>query len=104
MIFSEQFMDILSLHQEGHSMRAIARLTGLSRNTVRKVIRGEHQMKRSPPSEGTILQPCGSMTLKRKKCPRHTLVRSPLRWSSLGTGSSFRFIPILGGGFQDVSK
>jgi transposase len=32
-------MDIRSLHKEGHSIKAIARMTGNSRNTVRRVLR-----------------------------------------------------------------
>jgi transposase len=32
-------MDIRSLHHEGHSIKAIARYTGRSRNTVRRVLR-----------------------------------------------------------------
>jgi transposase len=32
-------MDIKSLHREGHSIKAVARMTGRSRNTVRKVVR-----------------------------------------------------------------
>ncbi len=32
-------MDIRSLHKEGHSIKDIARTTGRSRNTVRKVLR-----------------------------------------------------------------
>ena len=32
-------MDIKSLHKEGHSIKAIARQTGRSRNTVRRMLR-----------------------------------------------------------------
>lgn len=35
----EEWMDIKSLHKEGHSIKAIARHTGRSRNTVRRVLR-----------------------------------------------------------------
>jgi DNA replication protein DnaC len=45
MITVDQFMDIKELKQQGHSIRDIAQLTGHSRNTVRKVLRGEHTMK-----------------------------------------------------------
>jgi RHS repeat-associated protein len=34
----EEWMDIKSLHKEGHSIKAIARHTGRSRNTVRRVL------------------------------------------------------------------
>lgn len=40
-----QYMDIKELRSEGLTIRAIAQRTGLSRNTVRKVLRGEHNMK-----------------------------------------------------------
>jgi len=35
----EEWMDIKSLHKESHSIKAIARQTGRSRNTVRRVLR-----------------------------------------------------------------
>jgi transposase len=35
----EEWMDIRSLHKEGHSIKAIARMTERSRNTVRRVLR-----------------------------------------------------------------
>ena len=38
MITSEVFMDILSLHRQGHSMRTIAKKLGIHRNTVKKNI------------------------------------------------------------------
>ena len=44
-----QLMDIQELHQEGNSIRAIARETGHSRNTVRRVLRGEHALQQSKP-------------------------------------------------------
>lgn len=46
MIGVDLFMDILLLHREGLSIRDIARQTGLSRNTVRKVLRGQHDLVR----------------------------------------------------------
>jgi transposase len=57
MIGVEHLMDILELHREGHSIHAIARLTGLSRNTVRKALRGEHELKRHPAQRDGILDP-----------------------------------------------
>ncbi len=38
MLNLDQHMDIRLLHKQGHSIRAIARMTGHSRNTVRKVL------------------------------------------------------------------
>jgi transposase len=39
MLNPDQFMDIKLLHKEGHSIRHIAKLTGFSRNTIRRVLR-----------------------------------------------------------------
>lgn len=39
MISLEVWMDIKLLHQQGHSIREIAHITGLSRNTVRRALR-----------------------------------------------------------------
>jgi lambda repressor-like predicted transcriptional regulator len=39
MLSWEVWMNIKHLHKEGHSIKAIARLTGHSRNTVRRVLR-----------------------------------------------------------------
>jgi transposase len=39
MLNLDQFMNIRFLHRQGHSVREIARLTGHSRNTVRKLLR-----------------------------------------------------------------
>lgn len=39
MLKLEAWMDIKDLHRQGHSIRAISELTGLARNTVRRVLR-----------------------------------------------------------------
>jgi transposase len=39
MLIWEDWMEIKDLHRQGHSIRQICRLTGYSRNTVRKVVR-----------------------------------------------------------------
>jgi transposase len=57
MIGVEQLIDVHQLHREGHSLRAVARLTGLSRNTVRKVLRGEHDLRRRPGARASKLDP-----------------------------------------------
>jgi len=41
MLRMEKWMDIKMLKQQGHSIRQIAELTAHSRNTVRKVLRGQ---------------------------------------------------------------
>jgi transcriptional regulator with XRE-family HTH domain len=57
MISWEQFMDVKSLAAEGVPMREIACRTGLSRNTVRKVLRGEHAMRMRPADRSSKLDP-----------------------------------------------
>jgi transposase len=57
MIKVDQFMDVKLLKQQGHSIRDIARLTGLSRNTVRKVLRGQHDLKFHAPARNSCLEP-----------------------------------------------
>jgi transposase len=57
MLKVEQLMDIRSLHREGHSIRQIAKQTGYSRNTVRRVLRGEHDLKRGPGNRTSSLDP-----------------------------------------------
>ena len=39
MLRVEAWMDIKSLRRDGHSIKAIVRLTGHSRNTVKRVLR-----------------------------------------------------------------
>ena len=41
MIKVDQIMEIRDLHRQGHAIRDIARITGHSRNTIRKALRGE---------------------------------------------------------------
>lgn len=43
------YMDILALKKEGRSIRAIAQITGHSRNTIRRVLRGEHSLEFKTP-------------------------------------------------------
>ena len=57
MIKVNQYMDILSLHKEGLSIRAIAERTGHSRNTVRKILRGEHDLKTKSTDRASKLDP-----------------------------------------------
>jgi transposase len=57
MIKVDQFMDIKQLQQQGHSIRDIARLMGLSRNTVRKILRGQHAMRVRSASRASRLDP-----------------------------------------------
>lgn len=57
MIKVDQFMEITQLHRDGHSIRDIARRTGLSRNTVRRVLRGEHELRMKKSARTSTLDP-----------------------------------------------
>lgn len=50
-------MDIRSLHHEGHSIKAIARFTGRSRNTVRRVLRESAPAPFKKPERHSRLDP-----------------------------------------------
>jgi transposase len=45
MVGQEEWMDVLSLRKSGHTISAIRRLTGMSRNTIRGVLRSEGPRK-----------------------------------------------------------
>lgn len=57
MIKVDQFMEIRQLQKDGHSIRDIARITGQARNTVRKVLRGEHDLKVKPVERASKIDP-----------------------------------------------
>jgi transposase len=65
MIQVEQYMDIKILKSEGLSIRAIAETSGLSRNTVRKVLRGRHELKVSTSDRSSKLDPFNDYIRKR---------------------------------------
>jgi transposase len=66
MIGVDQMMDIRDLNRQGHSIRAIARITGLSRNTIRRVLRGEHSLKREASPRGSKLDPFKDYLRRRR--------------------------------------
>jgi transposase len=53
----DQFMDVKELSRQGVSIREIARQTGISRNTVRKLLRGEHDLRFHTPQRVSQLDP-----------------------------------------------
>lgn len=75
MIKVDQFMDIKLLKQQGHAIRDIARLTGLSRNTVRKVLRGEHDLKFHASPRASCLEPYHAYLRQRYQEFRLSAVR-----------------------------
>jgi transposase len=57
MIGVDRVLDIHDLKRQGHSIRTIAGMTGIARNTVRKVLRGEHANTRKAAERVTKLDP-----------------------------------------------
>jgi transposase len=57
MLTLEEWMDIKALRQEGHSVKAIAKMTGHSRNTVRSVLREKRQAPFQQPDRASCLDP-----------------------------------------------
>jgi transposase len=55
MISLEAWMDIKLLCQQGHSIREVARLTGLSRNTLRRALRQKSQQPFQAPERKSKL-------------------------------------------------
>lgn len=66
MIGVSLFMDIHLLHKQGVSIREIARQTALSRNTVRKVLRGEHDLARKSAERSSLLDPYKDYLRRRR--------------------------------------
>lgn len=57
MLNLDQYMDIKLLHRQGNSIRAIARITGYSRNTVRKALAAKKPPSFAAPKRASKLDP-----------------------------------------------
>jgi transposase len=66
MIGVDRVLDVHDLHRQGLSIRAIADATGLARNTVRKILRGEHSPARKPADRVTKLDPFKDYLRRRR--------------------------------------
>jgi transposase len=66
MIGMDQMMDVRDFNRQGHSIRAIARITGLSRNTIRGILRGERPPKREGPPRASKLDPFKDYLRRRR--------------------------------------
>jgi transposase len=75
MIKVDQLMEINDLHRQGHSIRDIARISGHSRNTVRKVLRAEHDPKFHTPQRSSKLDPYKDYIKQRYEQHRLSAVR-----------------------------
>lgn len=65
MLRVEQVMNIKELSKDGVPIRQIAEMTGHSRNTVRKVLRGEHELKYQGTARASKLDPFKEYVQKR---------------------------------------
>jgi transposase len=65
MLNLDQFMNIRFLRRQGHSVRAIARLTGHSRNTVRKLLRTTRAPAAAPRVRPSKLDPYKPYLIER---------------------------------------
>jgi transposase len=75
MLNLDQFMNIRFLHRQGHSVRAIARLTGHSRNTVRKLLRATHTPTAKPRVRPSLLDPYKPYLIERWQAHRLSAMR-----------------------------
>ena len=75
MLNLDQFMNIRFLQRQGHSVRAIARLTGHSRNTVRKLLRATHTPTAKPRVRPSLLDPYKPYLIERWQAHRLSAVR-----------------------------
>jgi len=66
MLKPEDWLDIHALRREGHSIKAIARLTGFSRNTVRRELRRSAPASFQTPRRPSQLDPFKSYLEKRQ--------------------------------------
>lgn len=75
MLNLDQFMDIRLLQKQGHSVRQIARMTGHSRNTVRKLLRAKTAPTPRPRERGSKLDPHRDYLTERWHAHRLSAVR-----------------------------
>jgi transposase len=75
MLNLDQFMNIRFLQKQGHSVRQIARLTGHSRNTVRKLLRASTAPTPKPRERGSKLDDHRDYLTERWQAHRLSAVR-----------------------------
>jgi transposase len=88
MLNPEEWMDIGLLHREGHSIKAIARLTGRSRNTVRKVVQQKLPCRKAPSERPSKLDPYKDYVRERYESCRLSAVRLLEEIRSMGYDGS----------------
>jgi len=81
-------MDIGLLHREGHSIKSIARMSGCSRNTVRKVVRQKIPRRASRTVRPSKLDPYKEYVKERFESCRLSAVRIHGEIRSMGYAGS----------------
>ena len=88
MLRPEDWMDIGLLHREGHSIKEIARMSGHSRNTIRKVVRQKTPRRSPRATRSSKLDPYKEYVKERFESCRLSAVRIQEEIRSMGyTGS-----------------
>ena len=75
MLRLEEWMDIRALRKEGHSIKAICRMTGNSRNTVRRVLREPAPSPFRTPKRTSCLDPFKAYVKERYESTRLSSAR-----------------------------
>jgi hypothetical protein len=92
MLNLDQFMNIRFLHRQGHSVRAIARLTGHSRNTVRRLLRVTRAPIPAPRVRASMLDPYKPYLIERWKAHGLSAVRLHPEIQAQGFGGSLELV------------
>jgi transposase len=88
MLKPEDWMDIGLLHREGHSIKAIARMSGRSRNTIRTVVRQKTPRRRARAARASKLDPYKEYIKERFETCRLSAVRIHDEIRSMGYSGS----------------
>jgi transposase len=92
MLNLDQFMNIRFLHRQGHSVRAIARLTGHSRNTVRKLLRSPRAPVAAPRVRPSMLDPYKAYLTERWRAHGLSAVRLYPEIQAQGFAGSLKIV------------
>ncbi|MGH7091419.1 MAG: IS21 family transposase [Stellaceae bacterium] len=92
MLNLDQFMNIRFLHRQGHSVREIARLTGHSRNTVRKLLRIDRAPISAPRVRPSKVDPYKAYLTERWKAHRLSAVRLQPEIQAMGFTGSVKIV------------
>jgi transposase len=92
MLNLDQFMNIRFLHRQGHSVRAIARLTGHSRNTVRKLLRVTRAPAAAPRVRPSLLDPYKPYLIERWRAHGLSAVRLHPEIQATGFTGSLKIV------------